>query len=257
MKRDVQNQRDRRKIPIDKVGIKKISYPVVVMDKTNNIQHTIASINMYVNLPHRFKGTHMSRFIEVLNKTRGKISINNFLDILGELKNKLKAESAHVEMEFPYFIEKTSPISREKSLMELKCRYLGTVDKDKKKFLIGITVPVTTLCPCSKDMSDRGAHNQRGEVTVTLAFKKFFWIEDVVEIIEQSASAPVYALLKREDEKYLTERAYDHPRFVEDVVREASKRLKKNGNFPWFTVEAENFESIHNHSAYAFVEYKR
>jgi GTP cyclohydrolase I len=259
---DVQNRRDRRQIPINRVGVKNIRYPIIVLDRVNKEQHTVAWINMFVNLPHRFKGTHMSRFIEVLNKHHGRISINNFLDILEELKVKLKAQAAHVEMEFPYFIEKRAPVSGEKSLMEYRCRYLGEsegpggTERGRKKFLVGISVPVTTLCPCSKEMSTRGAHNQRGEVTVTLAFRKFFWIEDVIEIIEQSASAPVYALLKREDEKVLTERAYDHPRFVEDVVREVSKRLKKNGNFPWFTVEAENFESIHNHSAYASVEYK-
>ncbi len=273
---DVQNRRDRRQIPINKVGVKNIRYPIIVLDRANKEQHTVARINMFVNLPHRFKGAHMSRFIEVLNRHYGRISINNFLDILEELKTTLKAQAAHVEMEFPYFIQKKAPVSGEKSLMEYRCRLLGEseepilrssrtatakdesgrTDRGKKKLLVGISVPVTTLCPCSKEMSTRGAHNQRGEVTVTLAFKKFFWIEDVVELIEQSASAPVYALLKREDEKALTEMAYDHPRFVEDVVREVSKRLKRNENFPWFTVEAENFESIHNHSAYASVEYK-
>ena len=253
--KDVQNQPDERRIPIEKVGVKDIRYPIIVRDRVHETQSTVASISMYVNLPHEFKGTHMSRFIEVLNRRHGRITLDNFLGILDELKEELNAQAAHIEMEFPYFIEKAAPVSGEKSLMEYLCRYIGEINHNKMVFRVGITVPVTTLCPCSREMSERGAHNQRGRVTVTLEFKKFFWIEDVVELIEGSASAPVYALLKREDEKQVTEQAYDRPMFVEDLVREVTRRLRKDGKFTWFRVEAENFESIHNHSAYAMVEW--
>jgi GTP cyclohydrolase I len=252
---DVQNQPDQRRIPIEKVGVKDIRYPIIVRDKVHETQSTVASINMYVNLPQEFKGTHMSRFIEVLNRRHGKITINNFLGILEELKDELNAQAAHIEMEFPYFVEKGAPVSGEKSMMEYLCRYIGEINHQKKLFHVGITVPVTTLCPCSREMSERGAHNQRGNVTATLEFRKFFWIEDIIELIEASASAPVYALLKREDEKQVTEQAYDRPMFVEDLVREVTRRLRDDGNFTWFRVEAENFESIHNHSAYAMVEW--
>jgi GTP cyclohydrolase I len=254
---DVQNQPDQRRIPIDQVGVKDIRYPIIVRDKARDTQSTVASISMYVNLPEDFKGTHMSRFIEVLNRRHGRITINNFLGILDELKTELNAMSAHIEMEFPYFIEKSAPVSGARSLMEYNCRYIGEINHQSKLFHVGITVPVTTLCPCSREMSDRGAHNQRGQVTVTLEFKGFFWIEDVIELIEGSASSPVYALLKREDEKWVTEHSYDHPMFVEDLVREVTRRLRDDPNFTWFRVEAENFESIHNHSAYAMVEWKR
>jgi len=255
MERDVQNQLDHRQIPINRVGVKEVHYPIIVLDKTNKIQHTIARVNMYVNLPHQFKGTHMSRFIEILNQHRGRISLHNFHQILDDLIKSLEAKEARVEMEFPYFIRKRAPVSGEESLMEYICRYIGERKDGKEEFFVGITVPVLTLCPCSKEMCERSAHNQRGKVTVTLKYKKFFWIEDIVELIEQSASAPVYALLKREDEKHLTELAYENPRFVEDVVREVTLRLKKTENFSWFRVEAENYESIHNHNAYAMVEW--
>jgi len=254
---DVQNQPDDRRIPIDKVGVKDIRYPIIVRDQARETQATVASISMFVNLPEDFKGTHMSRFIEVLNRRHGRITINNFLSILDELKEELNAHSAHVQMDFPYFVEKLAPVSGARSLMEYACRYIGDVNHNRKIFQVGITVPVTTLCPCSREMSERGAHNQRGQVTVTLEFKGFFWIEDVINLIEDAASSPVYALLKREDEKWVTERAYDRPMFVEDLVREVTRRLRKNDNFTWSRVEAENFESIHNHSAYAMVEWSR
>ncbi len=253
---DVQSQPDDRRIPIKKVGVKDIRYPIIVRDKARDTQATIASCSMYVDLPQDFKGTHMSRFIEVLNRRHGRITLNNFVSILDELKEELEAKSSHVVMEFPYFIEKGAPVSGERSLMEYNCRYIGEINHASKNFQVGISVPVTTLCPCSREMSERGAHNQRGIVTVTLEFKKFFWIEDVIDVIESCASAPVYALLKREDEKYLTDRAYEHPMFVEDLVREVTRKLRGDSNFTWLKVEAENFESIHNHSAYAMVEWE-
>jgi len=254
---DIQNQPDDRNIDIMKVGVKDINYPVIVLDRAKGVQHTVATVNMYVSLPHHFKGTHMSRFIEVLNRYHGSISPKTFLDILDELRQSLEAKSANVEMTFPYFVEKSAPVSGSQSLMEYKCSYIGEVNDNKRDFLVGIKVPINTLCPCSREISDRGAHNQRGIVTVKLKFDKFFWIEDVIKLIEESASCDVYALLKREDEKHLTEHAYDHPMFVEDVVREVTLRLSRDKNFTWFSVEAENFESIHNHSAYAFVESPR
>jgi GTP cyclohydrolase I len=225
---DVQNQSDERRIPIDKVGVKGVRYPIIVRDKAHDTQATVASISMFVNLPHEFKGTHMSRFIEVLNRRHGRITLRNFMSILHELKEELHAASAFVEMEFPYFIEKAAPVSGDKSLMEYICRYLGALGQEREVFHVGITVPVTTLCPCSREMSERGAHNQRGVVTVTLAFTDpHFWIEDVIEVIEGAASAPVYALLKREDEKWVTEHAYEHPMFVEDLEREVTRSLRQ------------------------------
>lgn len=251
--KDIQNQKDSRKIEINKVGVKNIRYPITVLDKAKGVQHTVASVNMYVNLPHRFKGTHMSRFVEILNKYKGDIAIKNFSKILSEMKRKLKAKSAHLEVEFPYFIEKEAPITRAKSLMEYICRFCGS-SNDKEDFYVGVVVPITTVCPCSKEISEFGAHNQRSLVTVNLRFKKFIWIEDIIHLVEECASCDLYSILKRADEKYVTEKAYGKPLFVEDVVREIASKLGKDKNIIWFTVESENFESIHNHSAYAFVE---
>lgn len=250
---DIQDLPDDRNIRIKKVGVKDIRYPITVRDKKNGIQHTVASVNMFVDLPQHFKGTHMSRFVEILNAYRGDIAIRNFSKILSDMKQKLKAKSAHLEIEFPYFIEKEAPVTHSKGLMEYICRFCGS-SNEVEDFYVGIVVPVTTLCPCSREISDRGAHNQRSIVTVNVRFKRFFWIEDIIELVEQSASCDVYSILKRPDEKYVTEKAYDNPMFVEDIVREVALKLSKDDNITWFTVEAENFESIHNHSAYAFVE---
>lgn len=253
--RDIQNLPDHRRIEIQKVGVKNIKYPIIVKDKKNKIQHTIATFNMYVNLPHHFKGTHMSRFIEVLNEYRQGIDIKNIPKILAKMKHKLNAESAHVEIEFTYFIEKKAPVSKAKGLMEYTCRFIGYTDSsEKENLIVGIEVPVTTLCPCSKEISARGAHNQRSKVSVHLSFRKFFWIEDIIRLVEESASSPVYSLLKRRDEKFVTEQAYANPMFVEDVVRNVAERLSALSNFIWFSVESENMESIHNHNAYARVE---
>jgi GTP cyclohydrolase IB len=255
---DVQKQPSRRTIDIDKVGVKNISYPIVVLDKFNGTQHTVARINMYVNLPHRHKGTHMSRFIEILSECRRDISIRNIAAILEETRKRLHAQSAHIEMTFPYFIEKPAPVSRARGLMEYICTFKGSLDGDGHiDLVVGITVPITTLCPCSKEISEVGAHNQRGEVRVQVRFKKFFWIEDLILLAEHSASCEVYALLKRQDEKFVTEKAYSNPMFVEDVVREIAHKLRQDSNFTWFSVESENFESIHNHSAYAYIESKQ
>ena len=252
---DVQNHVSPHTIDIDKVGVKDISYPIVVLDKFKGTQHTVARINMYVNLPHRHKGTHMSRFIEILSECRRDISLKKIGVILEETRSRLHAQSAHIEMTFPYFIEKEAPVSKARGLMEYICSFKGSLDQDGRlDLVVGITVPITTLCPCSKEISQVGAHNQRGEVRVQVRYKKFFWIEDLIRVVEESASCEVYALLKRQDEKYVTEKAYTNPMFVEDVVREIAHKLSHIDNFTWFAVESENFESIHNHSAYAYIE---
>jgi GTP cyclohydrolase IB len=250
---DVQRRHDTRRIDIDKVGVKDISYPVVVMDKNNRLQHTVARVNMYVDLPHHFKGTHMSRFVEILNTYREKIALEEMEPMLAQMKEKLGAGCAHLEMEFPYFIEKEAPVSGAKSLMEYTCEFEASLS-DRFDFVLGVQVPVTSLCPCSKELSRHGAHNQRSIMTVRVRYRDFVWIEDLVELVESCGSSPVYALLKREDEKHVTERAYENPMFVEDMVREATLRLSETENITWFSVSAENFESIHKHSAYASIE---
>jgi GTP cyclohydrolase I len=250
---DIQSQPDDRNIEIQKVGIKDIRYPITVLDRTHGTQNTVGSVNMSVNLPHHFKGTHMSRFIEVLNAHRGRINLRNFRVILEELQQKLHAQSAHLQVVFPYFIEKRAPVSAAVGLMEYTCQFCGSVGL-RHDFHVGVTVPVTTLCPCSREISDRGSHNQRSLVTAKVWFRKFFWIEDLIQMVEESASCDVFAILKRPDEKYVTEKAYDNPTFVEDVVRSVAVRLESDANFSGYIIEAENFESIHNHNAYAYIE---
>jgi GTP cyclohydrolase IB len=251
---DMQNETDTRNIDIQKVGVKGIKYPIIVLDRSHGTQPVNASVSMYVNLPHHFKGTHMSRFIEILNEFRGQINIRTFHTILGKMREKLHAESAQMEISFPYFIEKTAPVSQARSLMEYTCLLCGTNKGEKSDFTVGVIVPVTTVCPCSKEISRCGAHNQRSIVTVKVRFKKFFWIEDLITLVEESASGQLYSLLKRVDEKYVTEKGYENPMFAEDVVRSVAGKLNGDQNFLWYSVESENFESIHNHSAYAYVE---
>ena len=254
---DIQSQKDNRNIDIKKVGVKGIKYPITVLDRVHGAQQVNATINMYVNLPHHFKGTHMSRFVEILNEYRGEVNIRTLQKIMAKVREKLRAESAHIEVSFPYFIEKTAPVSGAKSLLEYQCQFWGQNRVSKTDILVGVTVPVTTVCPCSKEISNAGAHNQRSMVTVKVRFKKFFWIEDIIRNVEKSASGEVFSLLKRVDEKYVTEKGYENPMFVEDVVRAVAERLNGDDNFTWYSVEAENFESIHNHNAYAYVEKER
>jgi len=235
------------------VGVKDIRYPITVLDKATKIQQTVAMINMYVNLPKAFKGTHMSRLVEILNEHDRRISIQNFSDILSTMKKRLNAESAHIEISFPFFIMKTSPVSKSQGLMEYQCTFKGSLNKGKD-LLVMINVPITTLCPCSKEISTVGAHNQRGEVRLQVRFQKFIWIEDLIKLVEECASSDVYSVLKREDEKYVTEKAYHNPKFVEDIVRDIAEKLEHDRNIIWFAVESENFESIHNHNAYAYIE---
>jgi len=253
--KDLQSQADDRNIPIDRVGVKGLRYPITVLDRARRKQHTVASVNMYVNLPHRFRGTHMSRFVEILSEHRDALHIDTIGDILEKMKDRLDAEEAHMEVAFPYFIEKKAPASGTASLMEYGCTYVGTLGRTRD-FVLGVSVPVTTVCPCSKEISDRGAHNQRSVVTIQARFREFVWIEELVETAEASASCPIWPLLKRSDEKEVTERGYDHPRFVEDVVREVALRLDKDPRITWYRVESENMESIHNHNAYASIERK-
>ena len=255
--RDVQNYPDYRHMDIDKVGVKDIRHPVTVKDKAEGVQKTVASINMYVNLPHQYKGTHMSRFVEVLSEFTDtkSLDLHSFTGIMEEMKRRLDAESAHLEMTFPYFIKKTAPVSGAAGLMEYTCTFKGSINGNAQPDrIVEVRAPITTLCPCSKEISSFGAHNQRGEIRVAVRYKAFFWIEDLIALMESCGSCEVFSVLKRDDEKAVTEAAYQNPMFVEDVVREVALRLSADDNFTWFSVETENFESIHNHSAYAYIE---
>ena len=257
---DIQSQPDSREIPLAKVGVKGLEYPIRVLDKAKGVQYTAAKADLFVNLPQEFKGTHMSRFVEVFHRYREDLSMPRFLEMLEEIRRDLRAESAFGSMEFPYFVEKTAPVSGVSGIIACKCRYSGSVltkQSERRLFTVSVAVPVSTVCPCSKAISSRGAHNQRGIVTVELEMGPFFWLEDIISLVENAASSPVYSVIKREDEKFITEHAYDNPRFVEDVVREVYAKLRALDQFPRFSVEAENFESIHNHSAYAYAEYKK
>jgi GTP cyclohydrolase I len=257
--KDIQNMHDDRKIEIDKVGVKNVGYPIVVMDKFNGFQNTVATIDMYVNLPHNYKGTHMSRFVEILHNHKSMINMKNLPSILREMKERLNSESAHLEVRFPYFVKKEAPVTKAPSYLEYQCGFSGSMDNAgaMKEFIVSVSVPITTLCPCSKEISEHGAHNQRGVTKVNVKFKKFFWIEDLISIVEGCASSDIYSILKREDEKYVTEKAFENPKFVEDVVRDVADILYKDPNITWFAIEAENFESIHNHSAYSYLERKK
>lgn len=254
---DVQNTPDTRQLAIDKVGIKSIRHPVKVKDKTGGVQHTVATFNMYVFLPHNFKGTHMSRFVEILNMNEREISVDSFESILRAMVERLDAESGHVEMTFPYFVNKAAPVSGVQSLSDYEVTFIGEINKGKYDITVKVVVPVTSLCPCSKKISDYGAHNQRSHVTVTALINDFIWVEDIIRLVEDQASCEVYGLLKRPDEKYVTERAYDNPKFVEDIVRDVAAQLNAEKKIDAYTVESENFESIHNHSAYALIEKKK
>jgi len=251
---DVQSTHDSRNMPINKVGIKGIRHPVRVAERTNGVQHTIGLFNMTVHLPAHFKGTHMSRFVEILQAHEREISVSGFEDIVRQMVTRLEAEAGYVEMSFPYFVNKTAPVSGVQSLLDYEVQYIGAVENGKFSFTMKVLVPVTSLCPCSKQISQYGAHNQRSHVTVTATTNEFVWIEELIDIVEQQASCELYGLLKRPDEKYVTERAYENPKFVEDMVRDVAARLNDDARIVSYVVESENFESIHNHSAYALIE---
>lgn len=254
---DVQSSRDTRHIPIDRVGIKDIRHPVVVRDRSGGDQHTVANFNMYVSLPHNFKGTHMSRFVEILNNHEYEITVESFKRMIEEMTDLLDAESGHVEMTFPYFVNKAAPVSGVKSLMDYEVTFIGRITSGIPCVLVKVLVPVTSLCPCSKKISDRGAHNQRSHITVEVKTRDFIWIEEIIDYVEKVASCELYGLLKRPDEKFVTEYAYDNPKFVEDIVRDVAIEFNRDPRIAAYTVESENFESIHNHSAYAMLCYDK
>lgn len=251
---DVQGSADKRQIAIDKVGVKSIRHPVRVAEKGGGVQHTIAMFNMYVGLPHHFKGTHMSRFLEILNAYEREISVESFKVMLEDMVVRLEAESGVIEMTFPYFINKAAPVSGVQSLMDYEVTFVGEIKNGKRIFNMKVLVPVTSLCPCSKNISAYGAHNQRSHVTISARTSGFVWIEDLIDCAEKHASSQLYGLLKRPDEKFVTEYAYDHPKFVEDMVRDIAADLNRDPRILHYVVESENFESIHNHSAYALIE---
>lgn len=254
---DVQNSKDKRKIAINKVGIKDIRHPVQVKDRSGKVQHTVANFNMYVDLPHQFKGTHMSRFVEILNSHEQEITVQTLREMLIEMNERLDAQNGHIEMNFTYFVNKAAPISGVKSLLDYDVTFFGDRTNGKNSVAVKVVVPVTSLCPCSKKISDYGAHNQRSHVTVNVTTDDFIWIEDIIDIVEKEASCELYGLLKRPDEKYVTERAYDNPKFVEDMVRDVAARLNADERIRSYILESENFESIHNHSAYALIEFDK
>jgi len=250
---DVQGRADTRQIPINRVGIKEIRHPVRVKDRSAGEQHTIATFNMYVSLPHNFKGTHMSRFVEILHAER-EISVESFRKMLETMTTRLEADTGHIEMSFPFFVMKKAPISGVESLMDYHATLIGESKNGRTEIWVRVVVPVTSLCPCSKKISDYGAHNQRSHVTITAKLREHMWIEELIQIAESEASCELYGILKRPDEKYVTERAYDNPKFVEDIVRDVAVRLNSEERIGAYVVESENFESIHNHSAYALIE---
>lgn len=251
---DVQGSADSRRIAIDKVGIKGIRHPVRVRDRSDGEQHTVATFNMYVYLPHNFKGTHMSRFVQILNGHEKEISVNSFKEMLREMAKRLESEKGHIEMRFPYFVNKQAPVSGVQSLLDYDVTFIGEIRDGKPNMYIKVVVPVTSLCPCSKEISSYGAHNQRSHVTVQVRNRGFIWVEEIIDLVEQEASCELYGLLKRPDEKFVTERAYDNPKFVEDMVRDVAMKLNSDDRVGAYIVESENFESIHNHSAYALIE---
>jgi len=251
---DKQSEPDYRRLRIDKVGVRGLRFPIQIRDKERTLQNTIATIGLFVDLPHEFKGTHMSRFIEVLNSHGHIVHVENITDILHAMQAKLKSAVAHLEMEFPFFLVKKAPVSGMESVMDYTARFDATAAGPEIDFVLTVKAAVTTLCPCSKAISRHGAHNQRGLVTVQLRSRKAIWIEDVIALVESSASSELYSLLKRQDEKAVTERAYENPVFVEDLVRNVALKLNAHPDVTWYKVEAENFESIHNHNAYASIE---
>jgi len=251
---DKQSEADHRELRIDKVGVRGLRFPIQIRDKARAVQDTVATIGMYVDLPKEFKGAHMSRFIEVLNAHGNMVHVENIPDILYAMQKKLRSATAHLEMEFPFFLEKSAPVSGRKSVMDYTARFIATAAGREIDFVLAVVVGVTTVCPCSKAISRHGAHNQRSAVTVQLRSREAIWIEDVIALVEGSASGELFSLLKREDEKAVTERAYENPVFVEDLARNVALKLRAHPLVTWYKVEAENLESIHSHNAYACIE---
>ncbi|MCX7869347.1 MAG: GTP cyclohydrolase FolE2 [Terrimicrobiaceae bacterium] len=252
---DTQGQRDDRQLPIDRVGVKNLRYPIRVRDRARGFQETVATVQLTVDLPHHFKGTHMSRFLEVLHAHGPMLHVDDIRGILEKLAKRLESDCAHADFEFPFFIEKKAPATGSAGFVDYQARFSATPERGRSDFVMTVAVPVTTLCPCSKAISARGAHNQRGIATLSVRFRKPVWLEDLVHLVEESASCEVFSILKRPDEKLVTERAYDNPVFVEDLVRNVSLRCRAHPAISWHRIEAENFESIHNHNAVAIIEW--
>lgn len=248
---DVQGFSDAREVAIDKVGVKNVVYPIRLRTPDGGELTTVASINMYVSLPHYQKGTHMSRFLEVLNEHCGEpLTPDQIPGITKAIRSRLDAAEAHFEASFKYFIRKRAPVSGAKGLMEYDVTFEASSNSEDD-FVMGVSAPATSLCPCSKEISAYGAHNQRCRIEAKVRTKGSVWIEEVVTHLENAASAPVYAVLKRPDEKYVTEEAYDNPKFVEDIVRDLALALDDDDRVTWYSINSENFESIHSHNAYA------
>ena len=239
---------------IDRVGVKNLRLPLIVKRRGAGNQHTVSRVTLSVDLPSRFKGTHMSRFVEALNDWSEELDYESFKSLLADVTGRLMARRAYVRFEFPYFLERISPKSGSRSLMGYDCIVEGEYEGERLRFTLGVNVPVMTVCPCSLAISEQGAHSQRAEVRIRARFKGFLWLEDLISIAESAGSSPVYSLLKREDEKHVTESSFANPAFVEDVVRNTGKGLEEHGQITWFRVEVESFESIHDHSAYAAIE---
>lgn len=256
---DIQAAPDERGLAIDQVGVSDLRYPIKVTDRHGKPFPTVATISMSVHLPHQFKGTHMSRFIEILSQHEGEVTTQTLPMILQDLRKRLDAEEAHIEVAFTYFVNKKAPVTGAAAKVGCDCVFHGTSGSNKNDLVLGITVPVTTLCPCSKEISEYGAHNQRGYVTLEVRPKRsedgheFILIEELIEVAEKSGSAPLYALLKRPDERHVTMQAYENPVFVEDVVRNAAALLRADSRIDSFTVKAVNHESIHDHNAFAVI----
>ena len=250
---DLQSSPDHRGIPLRQVGVTRLRYPITVWDRDAQKQHTVGTFKLAVDLPQDYKGTHMSRFVAALERHRGEMSLETMPELVDDLRNRLDAERAHVRVEFPYFIRKRAPVSEQESSTEVRCWFVGDAEERDAEFTLGVEVPVMTLCPCSRAISDRGAHCQRGLARFSVRFRELVWIEELVEYAERSASAPLFSLLRREDEKWITEHSYDNPVFVEDLVRNIAVSLRDDDRVLWFYVEAENEESIHAHNAYAAV----
>ena len=249
---DIRREPNANRVSIDKVGVKGLRYPVVLLDKAHRQQHTVALISMYVDLSQEFRGTYMGRFVEILNRYHREIEIHKLGTILKDMRKELGAESAHLEMEFPYFIEKTAPVSGARGLMDYRC-WISASLTNRFRLRLGAAVPVATLCPCSKEMVETGAHNQRAEIRAAVEFRDFLWLEDLIDLVEDCGSSEVYSLLKREDEKHLTAQAFENPAFVEDVVRKVALRLEEHPLVTGYEVSVESYESIHHHDVYAHV----
>jgi GTP cyclohydrolase I len=252
MLKDVQGQEDLRHIPLKHVGIKDLRWPIILKDPQNGVQHSVAVVSLAVNLPHEQRGTHMSRFVESLNSL-GPISPHDLEQVLDLLKEHLSAKKAMIDLEFPYFIKKQAPVSGKCGYLDISCHYHAEKE-DRFQLDVGVDVPIHTLCPCSKEISKYGAHNQRAYARIVIRSLKTVWIEELVKIAEEAASSPIYSLLKRPDEKFVTEKAYENPRFVEDAAREIALRLNEDKRIQWYRVSVESQESIHNHNAFACVE---